>query len=79
VKDHLTPLSDANRVTPETALSEALKKLGRAPGGRLLVMENGRLVGLLTKEGLVRFVQIRQVLEESGDGPQAQERTSAPA
>lgn len=79
VKDHLTPLSDANRVSPETALSDALKKLGHAPGGRLLVMENDRLVGLLTKEGLVRFVQIRQVLEESGDGPDAGERASAHA
>lgn len=63
VKQRLTPLSDANRVAPDLPLSDALKKLGAAPGGRLLVLEGNQLVGLLTKQGLTRFVEIRQVLE----------------
>jgi Zn-dependent protease/CBS domain-containing protein len=63
VKDHLTPLSDALRVAPELPLSDAFKKLATAPSGRLLVLRGDALVGLLTKEGLARFVEIRRVLD----------------
>jgi CBS domain-containing protein len=61
----MIPLSDALRVAPELALTEALKKLAHAPGGRLLVMRGDRLVGMLTKSGLARFVEIRNVLQEA--------------
>jgi Zn-dependent protease/predicted transcriptional regulator len=64
VKERLIPLSDALQVAPDLPLSNALKKLSAAPGGRLLVMRNGELVGLLTKEGLTRFVEIRRVLAD---------------
>lgn len=64
VKHHTTPLSDEIRVSPELPLSDALKKLQAAPSGRLLVLEHGELVGLLTKEGLARFIEIRHVLQD---------------
>ncbi len=67
VKERLTPLSDRIQVAPELALSDALRKLAAAPGGRLLVLRQGELVGMLTKEGLARFVEIRQVLEGVDD------------
>jgi Zn-dependent protease len=63
VKHHMIPLSDPIRVAPELPLAEALKKLQAAPGGRLLVLEEAALVGLLTKDGLARFLEIRQVLQ----------------
>ena len=64
VKDRLTPASERNRVAPETPLADALRELVTAPGGRLLVTtRDGELVGLLTKEGLARFVEIRNVLD----------------
>jgi len=69
VRDHLEPLDEAHRVTPETPLLEALRSMGSLGVQRLLVMRPGslELVGLLTKSGLVRFVELRQALaaEES--------------
>ena len=73
VKERLTPLSERLQVPPDMPLSDALKKLAMAPGGRLLVMRDGELVGLLTKEGLARFVEIRRVLE-GADAPEEEGR-----
>jgi hypothetical protein len=42
-----------------------MKRLPRAPGGRRLVLRGDELVGLLTKSGPARFVEIRNVLEEA--------------
>jgi len=53
-------------VAPDRSLADALKQLASAPGGRLLVMQGDQLVGLLTKSGLARFVEIRRVLEDGG-------------
>jgi len=63
VKDHMTPISEENTVSPDLPLADAMKKLPSAAGGRLLVMRNDELVGLLTKEALLRFIEIRNVLD----------------
>jgi Zn-dependent protease/CBS domain-containing protein len=65
VKERMIPLKDEIRVEPDLALIEAMKRLSRAPGGRLLVMRGDELVGLLTKSALARFVEIRHALEET--------------
>jgi Zn-dependent protease/CBS domain-containing protein len=64
VRDHLEPLDTAHRVTPETPLLEALESMGSLGLERLLVMRPGssELLGLLTKTGLVRFVELRRAL-----------------
>jgi Zn-dependent protease len=64
VRDHLEPMDEEHSVTPETPLLEALAKMGRVGAQRLLVLRPGssRLVGLLTKSGLARFVELRQAL-----------------
>lgn len=70
VKENLTPVSAENRVAPDVPLSDALAKLAAAPGGRLLVLRDHELVGMLSKEGLARFLEIRNVLaapERSSD------------
>lgn len=63
VEERMIRLTDRIRVEPGLALTEALKRLPLAPGGRLLVMRGDELVGMLTKSGLARFVEIRQALE----------------
>jgi Zn-dependent protease/CBS domain-containing protein len=65
VDECMRPLSDDLRVAPDVPLARAMKQLAQTPGGRLLVMDGDRLVGLLTKSGLARFVEIRRVLEAS--------------
>jgi Zn-dependent protease len=64
VGERMRPLDDALRVEPDLPLREALRRLGAAPGGRLLVLRGGELRGLLTKSALLRFVQTRNALQE---------------
>lgn len=65
VRQYMRPLTDAIRIAPDVELIEALKRLAAAPGGRLLVMQRNKLIGLLTKSALARFVAIRNVLDEA--------------
>jgi Zn-dependent protease len=71
VRDHLERLAESQRVTPETPLLEALRSMGSPGMQRLLVMRPGsaELVGLLTKSGLVRFLELRQTLGATEEGP----------
>jgi len=64
VRDHLERADEEHSVTPETPLLEALAKMGRLGSQRLLVLRPGspELVGLLTRSGLARFVELRQAL-----------------
>jgi len=44
-------------------LADALRQMTREEQDRLLVMEQDRLVGLITKSSLLRFVQVKRILE----------------
>ncbi|MFZ2088694.1 MAG: site-2 protease family protein [Desulfobaccales bacterium] len=63
VSEIMTPLTEDLVIDPQTSLAEALMKMSREEQDRLLVLKEGRLAGLVTKTGLLRFVQIKQVLE----------------
>lgn len=56
-------------LAPEEELEPALTKLGAEPGHCLPVMQNGRLVGLLTAENVGEFLLIRRALAESTGKP----------
>ena len=43
--------------------ADALMKMSQEQQDHLLVLRGGRLAGLVTKTGLLRFVQIKQILE----------------
>jgi Zn-dependent protease len=62
VKQIMTPLKDEIRVNPKDSLADAFSKMSQQQVERLLVMENGRLAGLLTKTGLKRYMEIKQIL-----------------
>lgn len=66
VGERMHPLEPALQVEPDLPLRDALRRLTQAPGGRLLVLHDGELRGLLTKSALLRFVQIRNALQEAG-------------
>lgn len=76
VKEQMTPLSKEMIADPKLPLADALKRLESAPGQRLLVLRSGRLVGLLSKSALARFLEIQQVLDdfEEEDTGEAAER-----
>jgi CBS domain-containing protein len=75
VRDHLDPAVERLRVTPETPLLEALRTMASLGAQRLLVMRAGsdQLAGLLTKSGLVRFIELRQALAAEPGRPAGEE------
>lgn len=63
VTDIMTPLQADLVIDRSASLAEALTKMTRKEQDRLLVLQGDRLAGLVTKTGLLRFVQIKQILE----------------
>jgi Zn-dependent protease/CBS domain-containing protein len=63
VSDIMTPVQENLLIEANASLAEALVKMSREEQERLLVFQGNRLAGLVTKTGLLRFVQIKQVLE----------------
>lgn len=62
VEQVMEPVNPDLIVDPDVTLVDALKKINDSDLGRLLVMRNGRMVGILTKSGLNRFLEIRRIL-----------------
>jgi Zn-dependent protease/predicted transcriptional regulator len=62
VEQVMTPISDRMVVPANFSLADALVRMSQDGLERLLVIQQDRLLGLLTKTGLLRFVQIKQVL-----------------
>ncbi len=69
VGDIMRRLDPAIEIAPETSAMDAVNKMNEADSGRLVVVDNGKLVGLITRSGILRFMQIKAQL-------QAKSRTS---
>ncbi len=54
-------------VSPTTDALEALEQMQRTDHSRLLVVENGRLVGLVSLKDLLRFLELKLELGEEGE------------
>jgi Zn-dependent protease len=59
VRELMTPLTDQLIIAPEEDVSVAFQRMAEGDLGRLVVMERGRMVGLVTKTGLSRFLQMK--------------------
>ena len=62
VREIMTPLSSNLSISSHDSLSKALTKMMREGVGRLLVFDGGRMVGMLTKAGLLRFLELKNVI-----------------
>ncbi len=62
VRARMVRLSPRITTSPSAPLVEALRRMQASGIGRLLVLEDGELVGMITKEGLLRFIEARRVL-----------------
>ena len=58
----MTPLSPALEIQATDSLVDALRKMSETKTGRLVVMRGDRYAGMITKSGLIRFIEIKQVL-----------------
>lgn len=65
VQEVMIPLGDQIRITPDASLAEALQKMAHEETGRLIVMQNGKMAGLLTHTGVLRVLDVRQVLQKA--------------
>lgn len=62
VQQVMIPLGADVRISPGESLVEAFQKMNRHQVDHLLVMEEGRMVGLITKTGLKRYLEIKRIL-----------------
>jgi Zn-dependent protease len=62
VRDVMRPLDASSVISKDASLLEALERLSPPGLGRLVVLEEGRLRGFITKTGLIRLLELRWVL-----------------
>ena len=63
VAEIMEPLSEHLTIADEVSLADALRRMTQEDQDRLLVMEQDRMIGLITKNSLLRFVQVKRLLE----------------
>jgi predicted transcriptional regulator len=59
VADIMRALDPPIEIPPQVSAMDAVHKMNEAKSGRLVVVDNGKLVGLITNSGVMRFMQIR--------------------
>jgi len=62
VQGAMRPLTEAIVTAPDAPLTEAIARMAQAGTARLLVMHGDRLVGLLTMNGVIRRLKVREEL-----------------
>jgi predicted transcriptional regulator len=62
VRDVMRPLDPSQVISKEAPLLQALERLSAPRAGRLLILDDGKLAGMITKTGLVRLLEMRQIL-----------------
>ncbi len=63
VGDLKNPCSGENTLSPDTDAVEALSLMNRTGASRLMVTENGRLVGVVTLKDMLKFLSLRIELD----------------
>jgi predicted transcriptional regulator len=58
----MLPLENRMIVTPTSSLIDTLKPMTQEGFSQLLVIQDVTLMGMITKAGVLRFLEIKQVL-----------------
>src|SRR5690606_6947041 len=71
VGEVMVPADKGITVSADTPMTEVITNLAEATGGRLLVMSNGKLEGIITRSDLARWMERLELLsrgenEQSG-------------
>jgi CBS domain-containing protein len=64
IREAASPCSEENTISPDTDAIKALAMMTQSGVSRLLVVENGRLVGLVSLKDLLDFFSLKVELEE---------------
>jgi len=65
VRDHMVPLGDQVVVAPHARMDGVLSKLQDGDAGRVLVVQDGEVVGIITPSDLTRWLRRWRTLEGS--------------
>lgn len=63
VQDIMLALEPSLQIGPQASAIDAIHKMNEASSGRLVVVDAGKLVGLITRTGVARIVQTKAQLE----------------
>jgi Zn-dependent protease/predicted transcriptional regulator len=63
VRDHMVPLGDQVLVAPHARMDDVLDKLQDGEAGRVLVVQDGEVVGIITPSDLTRWLRRWRALE----------------
>ncbi len=63
VRDHMVPLGDQVVVPPDAPMDQVMTKLEEGEAGRVLVAEDGEVVGIITPSDLTRWLRRWRVLD----------------
>lgn len=63
VQDIMIPVSANFTISPSATVSDAMHRMAEADSGRLLVLDADRVMGLITRSQIARFVQLKSQLD----------------
>ncbi len=63
VREIVVPCSAENAISPEAALAEAISVMNRSGNSRLMVLKEGRLVGIISLKDILGTLSLRMDLE----------------
>jgi predicted transcriptional regulator len=63
VRDVLIPCSEENSVSSQTDAMQALSLMHRTGNSRLMVVDNNRLLGIVTLKDMLKFLSLKIDLE----------------
>lgn len=64
VRDIMRPAADALKIPANASIADALRNMVASDSSRLLVTDGNRVVGLITRSTITRFIQLKTELEE---------------
>jgi Zn-dependent protease/CBS domain-containing protein len=65
VRDIVIPLDEDRTTSKSASLVDALRKMLQTGSGRLVVMEGDNMAGMITRNGLMRFMELRRIVEKA--------------
>jgi CBS domain-containing protein len=60
VRDIMIPATVENEISPDDSLSEAVRRMISRNINRLVVMEDGKMIGMVTRNGVIRLMELRK-------------------
>ncbi|MDE3219286.1 MAG: site-2 protease family protein [Nitrospirota bacterium] len=67
VREIMRPVSPAFCIPPDWSVMQAMERMVQGGWDRLVVMENGAIVGLITRSAIAQFLQLHKVRKVRGE------------